>query len=613
MHVVDFLVGQNGIELDAVDHDGCTALHSASFKGHVGCVDRMIAGGANVNFCDVDKSTPLHKACFSGSYECVTSLLRNGAQVQACDVDGVNALHKASFNNHASCVKALLEAGASLADKDKHGSTALHKAAYSCSLDALQTLVAAGAERSVFDAEGHTPLHLSCHKSHAEGVRILLEGSKDLVNARSEQGTMDTALHVACKVGSAECVKLLLAAHANVDVRNRDGKTALEIAKSLNRDAIVALLETEAKGKDDAAATGNANSNEAVGSGDDNNNNDTEAGKPLPKLDRWGFIGSEELTKLELEHKQKEVLREIKWVEMRTQWDKFMQRRFSKIRSRCLKGIPDSMRSFAWVQLSGAAVLRKEKGPNVFNELVARKEPTPALEIINRDLHRTFPDHVQFRHMAGKSSLLRVLKAYSYYNPAIGYCQGMGFVAALFLMYCVEEEDAFWMLVQMVDKYGMGGFWDKDLTDVPKMCQVHSRLLAKFVPRVAAHLEAEQISGALYAPSFYITGFTYCLPWPCVLRVWDAFLVEGMPVLHAVGVALLSMYEKAILELNFEKLMTFLLFNHSSSNFDENGNPLVHIDHVELADRLLKWLPKVKKPAAAFERAYVPNPRRKKE
>lgn len=39
--------------------------------------------------------------------------------------------------------------------------------------------------------------------------------------------------------------------------------------------------------------------------------------------------------------------------------------------------------------------------------------------------------------------------------------QGMGFVTAMFLMYTVTEEDAFWMLVQMVEKYQMGGLWDK--------------------------------------------------------------------------------------------------------------------------------------------------------
>jgi hypothetical protein len=139
---------------------------------------------------------------------------------------------------------------------------------------------------------------------------------------------------------------------------------------------------------------------------------------------------------------------------------------------------------------------------------------------------------------------------------------GMGFVAAMFLMYCVEEQDAFWMLVRLVEHYGMGGLWDSGLTAVPVMCFIHDELLAKLVPRVREHLEAQMISGALYAPSFYITGFSYSLPWPCVLRVWDAFFCYGIPVFHAVGVALLEMHQDQLLKLEFEKLMPFLRFNH---------------------------------------------------
>lgn len=46
----------------------------------------------------------------------------------------------------------------------------------------------------------------------------------------------------------------------------------------------------------------------------------------------------------------------------------------------------------------------------------------------------------------GQSRLRRVLKAYSTYDREIGYCQGMNFIAAMFLT-LVTEEQAFWMLV----------------------------------------------------------------------------------------------------------------------------------------------------------------------
>jgi Rab-GTPase-TBC domain len=46
----------------------------------------------------------------------------------------------------------------------------------------------------------------------------------------------------------------------------------------------------------------------------------------------------------------------------------------------------------------------------------------------------------------GQSALRRVLRAYSYYDPEVGYCQGMNFIAGMFLT-VMSEEEAFWMLV----------------------------------------------------------------------------------------------------------------------------------------------------------------------
>ena len=46
-------------------------------------------------------------------------------------------------------------------------------------------------------------------------------------------------------------------------------------------------------------------------------------------------------------------------------------------------------------------------------------------DVISRDIHRTFPEHALFGSEAGRSSLFRVLKAYSLHDLEVGYCQGM--------------------------------------------------------------------------------------------------------------------------------------------------------------------------------------------
>lgn len=46
----------------------------------------------------------------------------------------------------------------------------------------------------------------------------------------------------------------------------------------------------------------------------------------------------------------------------------------------------------------------------------------------------------------GQAALRRVLRAYSYYDRDVGYCQGMNFIAGMFLT-LMSEEESFWLLV----------------------------------------------------------------------------------------------------------------------------------------------------------------------
>lgn len=163
------------------------------------------------------------------------------------------------------------------------------------------------------------------------------------------------------------------------------------------------------------------------------------------------------------------------------------------------------------------------------------------METIGRDLHRQFPLHEMFVSPQGhgQQGLLQVLKAYTLYRPEQGYCQAQGPVAAVLLMHLPPEE-AFWCLVQICEVY-LPGYYGPHMEAVRLDAEVFMALLRRLLPRVHKHLQKVGVGPLLYLPEWFLCLFARSLPFPTVLRVWDAFLSEGVKVLFRVGLTLVRL------------------------------------------------------------------------
>ena len=116
------------------------------------------------------------------------------------------------------------------------------------------------------------------------------------------------------------------------------------------------------------------------------------------------------------------------------------------------EGVPVAFRGPVWNALSGARELKAESD-RTYNEYCedaiklisdndAQKvmiedenhrgcDKGQAIKDIEKDVFRTFPDHSMFDvDGTGIQQLRRILLAYSVWNPAVGYCQGLNFMAA---------------------------------------------------------------------------------------------------------------------------------------------------------------------------------------
>ncbi|XP_069485061.1 carabin [Ambystoma mexicanum] len=262
---------------------------------------------------------------------------------------------------------------------------------------------------------------------------------------------------------------------------------------------------------------------------------------PYRRTDRYGFIGrgnadgSSGQLSLELLRR-----REMKWLDMTMHWEKTMSRRYKKVKLLCRKGIPSSLRARCWPMLCGGQA-HMDRHPQIYQDLDRAPGERQWIETIEKDIHRQFPFHEMFLSPEGhgQQGLLRVLKAYTVYRPEEGYCQAQGPIAAMLLMQ-MPVEQAFWCLVQICDKY-LPGYYSPEMEAVLLDGEVFVALLKKVCPVAYKHLKKHSIGPLLYVTEWFLCLFTRTLPFPTVLRIWDAFLSEGVKVLFRVGLVLVRL------------------------------------------------------------------------
>ncbi|XP_029509713.1 TBC1 domain family member 10A-like [Oncorhynchus nerka] len=260
------------------------------------------------------------------------------------------------------------------------------------------------------------------------------------------------------------------------------------------------------------------------------------------QTDKYGFIGgAQQYSEQSAEDIPPEVLRqrEAKWLDMLNNWDKWMAKRHKKMKLRCQKGIPPSLRGRAWLYLSGGKV-KREQNKGKFEELDRQAGDPKWVDVIEKDLHRQFPFHEMFvaRGGHGQQDLYRVLKAYTLHRPEEGYCQAQAPIAAVLLMH-MPAEDAFWGLVQICEKY-LPGYYSVGLEAIQLDGEILFALLKRVSPLAHRHLKKHKLDPILYMTEWFMCAFSRTLPWASVLRVWDMFLCEGVKIIFRVGLVLLK-------------------------------------------------------------------------
>ncbi|MEO8313990.1 MAG: ankyrin repeat domain-containing protein [Pseudomonadota bacterium] len=256
-----------------------TALQFAAREGCAACAQELAKGGAKLDTASPEGITALLFAVLNAHFDTAKVLIEAGADVNMADKWGRAPLYSAIDYNTtprggrpdrpSADVATPLEIATMLLDRKADidfqlkafppyrllgpdrggdsllttGSTPLLRAAKACDVPAAKLLISRGAKVDLANSMKLTPLLVVAGSNWAitdtrgrfrnekqciETAKMLLDAGTD-INAVNNNG--QTSLHAAARMDMKDFVRFLGGRGANLDVKDRNGSTALDIAE----------------------------------------------------------------------------------------------------------------------------------------------------------------------------------------------------------------------------------------------------------------------------------------------------------------------------------------------------------------------------------------------
>jgi ankyrin repeat protein len=194
-----------------------TGLHAAAARGDAAATAGLIAQRADPNARDGAGRTPLHVAAFAGHQAAVAALIAGGADPKARENRRYDIVTIAAVRDDAAMVRLAIRLGAD--------------------------------PRAITSPYDGTALIAAAHLGHDEVVRALIEAGAPLDHVNNLGWT---ALIEAVVLGDGgprhvACARALVEAGANREIPDRNGKTALQLARERGFAEMVQVLDSVPK------------------------------------------------------------------------------------------------------------------------------------------------------------------------------------------------------------------------------------------------------------------------------------------------------------------------------------------------------------------------------
>ncbi|KAH8428277.1 putative GTPase activating protein (Gyp5) [Aspergillus melleus] len=207
--------------------------------------------------------------------------------------------------------------------------------------------------------------------------------------------------------------------------------------------------------------------------------------------------------------------------------------------------------------------LAKEQAASETARKKKAKDDAAALQklekTIRRDLGARTSYSRYFVSQGNQEGLFGLCKAYALYDEAVGYAQGMNFIA-MPLLFNLDEVEAFALLVKLMNQYGLRELFVQDMPGLHRSLYLFERFLEDMEPALCCHLRRRGVNPQLYATQWFLTLFAYRFPLQLVLRIYDLIFEEGLEsTILKFALAIMRRNAEALLEMKDMTPLTVFL------------------------------------------------------
>ena len=210
-------------------------------------------------------------------------------------------------------------------------------------------------------------------------------------------------------------------------------------------------------------------------------------------------------------------------------------------------GIPNNLREFIW----DLSIEEKSGNNKYFNYEEEKKNYIYILKNVKynsqiaKDINRTFINESEKteKNLQKLNNLLHCINKY-----LDEYCQGVNFIVGFLLKFTnYNEVKTFYIIKNIISD--IKGYFEDDFPLLKKNMNIFDLYFQELYPNLYNHFKKCEVYNEFWVGKWFQTLFTLSLSFNEVCIIWDILIIKGFDFIIYISLALISFFEKELLDL----------------------------------------------------------------